>query len=621
MSKRRPMGNVPGMSSFASRPVSTAALLALCLAAPVLAPAPARGARTLYASYDGYVGAECSEAEPCTASRAVDLASDGDTVELLYSPGHDYELSSTSLGLRIDDAITLRGQPGQPWPTLHVPSSGFWGAAIQVLVPGVVVERVRVEATERSALELSTTGNHSNEAEPIDGSVVRDVELEATNPGSGPAVYIDGESTLERATVKRLGTTTHDALWLEEGPLVRDSIVLRNAEAVGEGIRTFGSEDREIRLRNMTIGATGDGIFALAGPYEVSVRNSLIDGQINDILAWGDSTHVVVSYSNFNPTQITDHPPEGEIELVAPNQDQRTEVFELVNPAGLDFHQLASSPTVDAGSVDAFTGSLDIDGEPRLMGAGIDIGADELPDTEPPETAIGSGPAEGSVVKTAAPSFEFSSLAADLAGFECSLDEAPFAACTSPYATTALADGAHSFRVRAIDTGGHVDPTPATRAFTVDASTQSGSSSPISPVASRPGPNAGSPSSPDGGVTIVIKGKRLKLHGRRALIRLACPAAEVSPPCAGTLALRTAAKLDLGRRHRRLTLARARFSIDAGKTKKTVLRFTKRAARLLRMDRVARRARAVVRVHDGAGNQGVAAKAQRLIIVGSHGRR
>ena len=52
--------------------------------------------------------------------------------------------------------------------------------------------------------------------------------------------------------------------------------------------------------------------------------------------------------------------------------------------------------------------------------------------------------------------------------FECRVDAAAFAACTSPLTTRALTDGAHTFEVRAIDTAGNADPTPATRTFTVD---------------------------------------------------------------------------------------------------------------------------------------------------------
>ena len=85
-------------------------------------------------------------------------------------------------------------------------------------------------------------------------------------------------------------------------------------------------------------------------------------------------------------------------------------------------------------------------------------------DTDPPQTTITSGPSGDTSDST--PTFEFTS---DEPGstFECRVDSAPFSACTSPHTTTALALGAHTFEVRATDSSANVDPTPATRAFTV----------------------------------------------------------------------------------------------------------------------------------------------------------
>jgi large repetitive protein len=47
------------------------------------------------------------------------------------------------------------------------------------------------------------------------------------------------------------------------------------------------------------------------------------------------------------------------------------------------------------------------------------------------------------------------------------MDAAAFAACVSPRSYSSLASGSHTFRVRAIDRAGNVDPTPAARTFTV----------------------------------------------------------------------------------------------------------------------------------------------------------
>src|SRR6266540_2593373 len=88
-------------------------------------------------------------------------------------------------------------------------------------------------------------------------------------------------------------------------------------------------------------------------------------------------------------------------------------------------------------------------------------------DSTAPETTIASGPANGSTTNDRTPAFGFSSSEAG-SSFECKVDGGSFAACSSPNTTAALADGAHTFKVRATDHAGNTDPTPASRSFTVD---------------------------------------------------------------------------------------------------------------------------------------------------------
>jgi MYXO-CTERM domain-containing protein len=61
----------------------------------------------------------------------------------------------------------------------------------------------------------------------------------------------------------------------------------------------------------------------------------------------------------------------------------------------------------------------------------------------------------------------FSFTGTEGATFECSLDEVDFSDCTSPVSHTGLAEGQHTFQVRARDAA-NVDPTPATHAWTID---------------------------------------------------------------------------------------------------------------------------------------------------------
>lgn len=85
-----------------------------------------------------------------------------------------------------------------------------------------------------------------------------------------------------------------------------------------------------------------------------------------------------------------------------------------------------------------------------------------------PATTIASGPS--GPTSEPAPRFTYHSSRLE-STFECRIDQGSFEACpTAGYApSTPLANGSHTFSVRAVDAAGHVDPTPASRDFVVDA--------------------------------------------------------------------------------------------------------------------------------------------------------
>jgi CSLREA domain-containing protein len=89
-------------------------------------------------------------------------------------------------------------------------------------------------------------------------------------------------------------------------------------------------------------------------------------------------------------------------------------------------------------------------------------------DATAPTTTIESKPADPS--SSSAPAFTFvgGDTGTGVASFECKLDAGAFAACTSPQGYTDVADGPHSFEVRAVDGAGNADATPATYAWTVE---------------------------------------------------------------------------------------------------------------------------------------------------------
>ena len=84
----------------------------------------------------------------------------------------------------------------------------------------------------------------------------------------------------------------------------------------------------------------------------------------------------------------------------------------------------------------------------------------------PPETTITGQPDATTSDTTAVFTFTASQAGST---FECSVDEAPYAACTSPVTLTDLALGEHTFEVRATDPGGELDQTPAEYEWNVTA--------------------------------------------------------------------------------------------------------------------------------------------------------
>jgi hypothetical protein len=85
-------------------------------------------------------------------------------------------------------------------------------------------------------------------------------------------------------------------------------------------------------------------------------------------------------------------------------------------------------------------------------------------DTVAPDTTIDKGPSDPS--NDHAPSIEFS--AGESATFECLVGEGEWVACSSGQSYADLADGVHTFQVRAADRAGNGEPVPAAFTWTID---------------------------------------------------------------------------------------------------------------------------------------------------------
>ncbi|MEK6607301.1 MAG: hypothetical protein AABZ30_06525, partial [Myxococcota bacterium] len=114
-------------------------------------------------------------------------------------------------------------------------------------------------------------------------------------------------------------------------------------------------------------------------------------------------------------------------------------------------------------------------GTATLSGTTIPQTLDPLGIVTPNTTLTPSGFACGATIATATPSFTFSCTNA-CSSYQCSIDGAAWASCTTPYTTPSQADGAHTLQVRARKTSppdsvNATDQTPASCTFTVGVDT------------------------------------------------------------------------------------------------------------------------------------------------------
>ncbi|KRB76997.1 hypothetical protein ASE01_09540 [Nocardioides sp. Root190] len=87
-------------------------------------------------------------------------------------------------------------------------------------------------------------------------------------------------------------------------------------------------------------------------------------------------------------------------------------------------------------------------------------------DTTPPRTSISGGPANGSIVTSSSAVFTLGSTESG-SRMTCTLDSRARTCATGRHAISGLAPGTHLFRAKATDPAGNVDPTGASRYWTV----------------------------------------------------------------------------------------------------------------------------------------------------------
>jgi thermitase len=230
---------------------------------------------------------------------------------------------------------------------------------------------------------------------------------------------------------------------------------------VAEGVHTYVAKATD--AANNTSAPSADLMVTVdtTPPTVVSVtpEENAADVAISDNVAVTFSEEMDGSTIDASTFKLTKAPSNSPIDAVV-NYDAANDTATLDPKADLD-----PSATYTATFKGGTNGARDSAGNP--------LGADKVwsfttpvpVDTTSPETTIDSGPTV--TVNSDSATFAFSSSEAG-SSFECSLDAGAYSACTSPMSYTGLADGFHTFSVRATDATSNADSTPDSRTWTVD---------------------------------------------------------------------------------------------------------------------------------------------------------
>jgi hypothetical protein len=327
-------------------------ILGCGIALVVLALAPAAQAATRYASpLGGVTGAEpCVRADPCTLTNAIqghvpaDIQN-GDEVIVLgglgpYNPGTQINVSKP---------IDIGGEPGAPVPVIN--AAGTLGIDLQV---AATIHDLRIDKAAGTAALF----------------------LDGINPGA----------VAERVFVTYAGATPGAACRVVESAVIRNSVCWASG-ASGAGVDNGGGIV-DAKLRNVTAVGSGAGGIGIrmdsASSVTIEATNVIARGTSFDTVSQntgaGSSSTLTLTNSNFSNSSTT-----GTAASTTPagTNGNQTVAPLFANAAAGNFHELAGSPTIDAGVADPLLDGLDLDRTARSQATCLggapkpDIGAYE----------------------------------------------------------------------------------------------------------------------------------------------------------------------------------------------------------------------------------------------------
>jgi hypothetical protein len=393
-----------------------AVAIALCCAAPAQAI-------PRFATPSGSTSGEClTEATECTLAQAITVADSGD--EIRMDPGTYTDAGGD--GYELPVRLTLLGDPGAR-PLIK--ATGASDSAIELQAQDITLQHVALESTS-TAVGVQTLSSIASGVTLTDVSItsasgcadISDASLQdvsaTTTATNDQCLRLSGAGSLRRVTVNAPST---DQLALGAG--------FYNSEDVRVSTSGDGASFGPALYRRLRIDAGGIGLFIGSNTGTPAVTDSAIRGgtdavlvkglpllDLRNVTAVGGVRGVVISgedgdtghnAATVHGTNVIARGASAAQDAVIENHnncgspcDPGVGSFTFSNlrsaaagtltlGAGIqtgdplfvsptDLHLRAGSPAIGAGSSTGIDSTLDFEGQPRVMGGKIDIGADEF---------------------------------------------------------------------------------------------------------------------------------------------------------------------------------------------------------------------------------------------------
>lgn len=411
------------------------------------------GSHIVYTSYE-------SPTSSLGKIRLFDLDTDG-TSNITYgnAPVHESRIHG-------DHVVWVQGQNGETrilyWDLNWVPG------ASELVLSGIDPPASHVEIDERFVVwESNVNGQHDINAYDILlgtwHSVAADPLLDERRPASyGEWVVWDSQGSGSNTSIKARNLVTgENRTIIDDGSGYYSPTI--HGDIIAYDVRDGGDWDIYVHLM------TTDETYRITNDSIKAALNDVTRDKVVYINSNSTNQHVFLTVFSFDfePPVVTPPP---DVTVEADSKDGTTVFFGPCTAT--DNVGVVSGPTCTPPSGSLFplgVTTVVCEASDAAGNVGSATFTITVVDTIPPETSIDSAVDGDGIIlvdgdSTTSTSITFTVSGTDIvevAGFECSLDGAAFSPCTSTVAYSALLPGTHTFSVRAVDTSGNYDPTPA----------------------------------------------------------------------------------------------------------------------------------------------------------------